>query len=99
MIEVSNNKTKKRIDAQLTHFSDGRNVTPRKIPAAHSAALSFFPPLAAFTAAIAAADFCRSTGSLNTGAEVFDSFTTSKAAFRAALIAASVAMRLLWALL
>lgn len=59
---------------QLTHFPDGRIVTPRKIAAASAAALSFFPPLAAFTAAIAAADFCRSTGSLNTGAVIFDFF-------------------------
>ena len=72
---MSNNRTEKnRIDTQLTHFPDGRIVTPRKIAAASAAALSFFPPLAAFTAAIAAADFCRSTGSLNTGAAVFDFF-------------------------
>jgi hypothetical protein len=44
----------------LTHFPDGRIVTPRKMAAAKAAALSFLPPLAAFTAAILAAAFCRS---------------------------------------
>ncbi len=41
---------------RLTHFPDGRMVTPRMIAAANTAAFSFFPPLAA---CIAAADFCR----------------------------------------
>jgi hypothetical protein len=35
---------------QLTHFPDGRIVTPRKIAAANAAARSFLPPLAALTA-------------------------------------------------
>jgi hypothetical protein len=47
---------------KLTHLPDGRIVTPRKIAAANAAALSFFPPLAALTAAILAAAFCLSTG-------------------------------------
>lgn len=37
-------------DEQLTHFPDGRIVTPRKIAAAKEAALSLFPPLAACAA-------------------------------------------------
>jgi hypothetical protein len=42
-------------------------VTPRKMAAAKAAALSFLPPLAAFTAWIAAAAFCRSDLSVSCG--------------------------------
>ena len=38
-------------------------VTPLKMAAASAAALSFIPPLAAFTAAMVAAALCLSTGS------------------------------------
>jgi hypothetical protein len=47
----------------LTHFPEGRIVTPLRIAAANAAALSFIPPLAALTAAIVAAAFSRSTSS------------------------------------
>jgi hypothetical protein len=43
--------------SERTHFPDGRMVTPLKIAAARAAALSFIPPLAAFTAAMVAAAF------------------------------------------
>jgi hypothetical protein len=45
----------------LTHFPDGRIVTPRPTWAAILAARSFFPPLATFKAWILAAAFLRST--------------------------------------
>lgn len=51
----------------LTHFPDGRIVTPLKIAAAKAAALSFFPPLAAFTFCIVAAAFCLSALSVSCG--------------------------------
>jgi hypothetical protein len=48
----------------LTHFPEGRIVTPLRIAAANAAALSFIPPLAALTAAIVAAAFSLSTSSI-----------------------------------
>lgn len=54
----------------FTHLPEGRIVTPLKIAAANAAARSFLPPLAAFTAAIVAAAFCRSSGS-SIGGDLF----------------------------
>lgn len=53
--------------SKLTHLPDGRIVTPLRIAAARAAALSFFPPLAALTAAIVWAALWRSAFSVSCG--------------------------------